>query len=230
MVNPNLKDKKFIVYKHTNKFNNKTYIGITCKENPEDRWLKGKGYSAQLLFNRAIKKYGWDGFEHEVLYRGLSNSDALEIEKELISFYKKQKLSYNMSDGYDCPPDTSVAVDIYNVNREFIGRFKSLEQASKELSVSATGLHAALTHYKGISKCKNYIVVYKGKTPNFDNIKCFGRPKVKVAQYNGNKLIKIYNSFSEASRAVGVSAGAIYNATKNFKKHKSKGFYWKTIE
>lgn len=230
MVNFTLEDKKFIVYKHTNKLNNKTYVGITCKENPEDRWLKGKGYNAQLVFSRAIKKYGWDGFEHEVLYRGLSNMDALEIEKELIQFYKKQNLSYNMSDGYDCPPDTSVAIDVYTVNKVFVGSFKSLEQASKELKVSATGLHAALTHYKGVSKCKNYIVVYKGETPNFNNVKTLGGPKVKVAQYNDDKLVKIYNSFSEASKAVGVSAGAIYNATKNFKKHKSKGFYWKTIE
>lgn len=81
-----------------------------------------------------------------------------------------------------------------------------------------------------MSKCKNYIVVYKGEIPNFNNVKDLGGPKVKVAQYNGDNLVKIHNSFSEASKAVGVSAGAIYNATKNFKKHRSKGFYWKTIE
>lgn len=225
-----LKDRKFIVYRHTNKTNNKVYVGITCQSDPNKRWRNGEGYSSQIVFYRAIKKYGWNNFKHEVLYSGLSNCDALDIEKELIAYYKNLKISYNMSDGYDYTPDTSVSIDVYNVDKTFIGNFKSIEEAAKMLKVSATGLHAALTHYKGVSKCKNYVVVYKGETPNFNNIKTKGGPKVKVAQYENDKLIKIYNSFLEAGNAVGVSAGAIYNATKNFKKSTSKGYYWKVVK
>ena len=73
----------YTVYKHTSP-SGKVYIGIT-KRKPEYRWNKGKGYRKdQLLFYRAIKKYGWGNFTHEILYTGLSEKDAKNIEISLI--------------------------------------------------------------------------------------------------------------------------------------------------
>jgi hypothetical protein len=51
----------YSVYKHTNKYNNKIYIGIT-KQNPIKRWANGKGYKINSHFRNAIEKYGWDNF------------------------------------------------------------------------------------------------------------------------------------------------------------------------
>lgn len=40
----------WIIYKHTNKINGKSYIGQTCQEATE-RWKNGKGYSkSQSVF------------------------------------------------------------------------------------------------------------------------------------------------------------------------------------
>jgi hypothetical protein len=55
------------IYKHTNRIDGKVYIGQTIQK-PEIRWGKcGVNYSGQRLFYRAILKYGWDNFDHEVL-------------------------------------------------------------------------------------------------------------------------------------------------------------------
>lgn len=90
----------YTVYKHTSP-SGKVYIGIT-KRKPEYRWNKGKGYRKdQLLFYRAIKKYGWDNFTHEILYTGLSEKDAKNIEISLIRQYKSLGMSYNITDGGD---------------------------------------------------------------------------------------------------------------------------------
>ena len=90
----------YTVYKHTSP-SGKVYIGIT-KRKPEYRWNKGKGYRKdQLLFYRAIKKYGWDNFTHEILYTGLSEKDAKNIEISLIRQYKSLGMSYNINDGGD---------------------------------------------------------------------------------------------------------------------------------
>lgn len=90
----------YTVYKHTSP-SGKVYIGIT-KRKPEYRQNKGKGYRKdQLLFYRAIKKYGWDNFTHEILYTGLSEKDAKNIEISLIRQYKSLGMSYNITDGGD---------------------------------------------------------------------------------------------------------------------------------
>ncbi|MHC1785458.1 MAG: GIY-YIG nuclease family protein [Christensenellales bacterium] len=90
----------YCVYKHTSP-NGKVYIGITCRKDPEIRWNKGYGYSNNLHFVNAIKKYGWDNFRHEVLQRDLTHDEANRIEAELISQHNSadQSFGYNVSPG-----------------------------------------------------------------------------------------------------------------------------------
>lgn len=94
-----MKETKYIVYKHTNKINGKVYIGITHYSNPNKRWCGGHGYNHSILFNRAIVKYGWDSFTHEILYTGLSKEEACNLERSLIEEYKKRGISYNIAKG-----------------------------------------------------------------------------------------------------------------------------------
>lgn len=88
------------VYVHRNKTNGKRYVGITSQK-VEYRWNYGKAYTNNKHFTSAIHKYGWDGFEHIVLFESLSKEDAKEKEKELIAQWKTQdkKYGYNITDG-----------------------------------------------------------------------------------------------------------------------------------
>lgn len=85
--------KEFCVYKHTNKENGKVYIGITCTE-PHERWRCGFGYKDNQDFFEDIVKYGWDNFDHEILYSNLTEQEALKIEDELIIKHKSYKSNY----------------------------------------------------------------------------------------------------------------------------------------
>ena len=79
--------KKWCVYMHTNKINNKKYIGITCND-ASRRWgLQGQGYRRQKHFWNAIQKYGWDNFEHEIIENNLTEDQAKIMEVELIKQY-----------------------------------------------------------------------------------------------------------------------------------------------
>ena len=80
--------KKYKVYKHTNKINGKVYIGITSYRYAKTRWSNGNGYSQQSLFWNAICKYGWDNFDHEILFDNLTQEEACQKEIELIKLYK----------------------------------------------------------------------------------------------------------------------------------------------
>lgn len=94
-------DKSWIVYKHTSP-KGKVYIGITSKS-PADRWASGFGYEHQVYFFRAIVKYGWINFTHEILYEGLTKEEAEAKEVELIAQYKSADLNfgYNIDLGGD---------------------------------------------------------------------------------------------------------------------------------
>lgn len=94
-----MSNRNYCVYCHTSP-SGKKYIGITCQR-PNRRWCGGKGYVKSPHFYRAIVKYGWDSFEHEILYSGLCQKDAREIEVKLIADYQSNnpRYGYNLSTG-----------------------------------------------------------------------------------------------------------------------------------
>ena len=90
----------YTVYCHENRTNGKLYFGIT-KTSTRRRWSKGKGYKTQHIFGKAIEKYGWDGFEHIILFTGLSEEKAKQTEIDLIREFKTQdgRYGYNITAG-----------------------------------------------------------------------------------------------------------------------------------
>ena len=93
----------FTIYMHRNKINNKVYIGQTCQA-PEKRWGKnGIGYNKSPKFWHAIQKYGWDNFEHIILFQNLTAEQADDIEQKLIILYDANgENGYNIQAGGRC--------------------------------------------------------------------------------------------------------------------------------
>lgn len=87
------------VYKHTFP-NGKIYIGVTI-QNPNERWLNGKGYHHNSYMVNAINKYGWENIKHEILFDNLTKEQAEQKEIELISLFKSNKrdFGYNIEAG-----------------------------------------------------------------------------------------------------------------------------------
>lgn len=83
----------YCIYKHTNKINNKIYIGQTCQK-PEYRWNNGEGYKGCPRFYNAIQKYGWENFSHEILVNDLTLEEANYQEEYWISFFDSANPSY----------------------------------------------------------------------------------------------------------------------------------------
>ena len=79
------KDRCYTVYMHTSP-SGKKYIGITSLK-PERRWAKGLGYSRCPYMSKAIEKYGFENFLHEILYINLTKEEAEQKEVELIAYY-----------------------------------------------------------------------------------------------------------------------------------------------
>lgn len=95
-----MKDTDYKVYIHKNKLNGKIYVGITS-QSVNQRWRNGTNYYGNEYFNRSIKKYGWDNFEHLVLFDGLTKEEAENKEIELIRHYDStnRDKGYNIENG-----------------------------------------------------------------------------------------------------------------------------------
>lgn len=93
---------KHIIYRHIFP-NGKSYIG-QCQggtiEDARKRWRRGKGYVEQPVY-RAIKKYGWDNIQHEIIAVVYTQDMADMLEKLYIQAddTTNPKRGYNISIG-----------------------------------------------------------------------------------------------------------------------------------
>ena len=92
-------DNCYTVYVHISP-SGKRYYGLTCQQ-VKKRWLNGMGYIKNEHFYRAIQKYGWDAFKHEIVAEGLTREEACALEESLIAEHHTQdyRFGYNISAG-----------------------------------------------------------------------------------------------------------------------------------
>ena len=90
------------IYCHTSP-SGKSYVGLTSDF--QKRWRNGRGYDKNFYFYRAILKYGWNSFTHEILFSGLDVDEAVFIERDLIARWNltDKKFGYNLRAGGDGP-------------------------------------------------------------------------------------------------------------------------------
>lgn len=94
----------YIIYKLTNKINNKFYIGITS-ETLNHRW---KGHCRKARFgstsniHQAMRKYDEENWNKEILFKFKTTDKkyAYSVEQEFINKYNAYEDGYNMDIGF----------------------------------------------------------------------------------------------------------------------------------
>jgi len=91
----------YTIYEHISP-SGKKYIGQTCQRLAR-RWRNGYGYVRNTYFYRAIEKYGWDNFQHNIICQCETLEEANKVESELIAQFKTNdpQYGYNISGGAD---------------------------------------------------------------------------------------------------------------------------------
>jgi hypothetical protein len=89
----------YCVYEHLFP-NGKRYIGITSTE-PETRWRCGEGYKTQKKIANAIKHFGWNNIQHNVIADNLTKEQAASLEEYLIATLDTIESGYNDAIGGD---------------------------------------------------------------------------------------------------------------------------------
>ena len=212
----------FTVYKHVNKINRKVYIGITG-QNPKKRWANGLGYKGMYFYN-AIEKYGWDNFEHVIIAENLCESQAIQMEIDLIAKYQSNIRSkgYNIEKGGRKPPKNcgnignknpkSSAVNVFDKNHNFITRYESQSLAAKALGITRNGI---TKNCKGIGfSYKGYIFEYADKDYQKPSKCPVGKhsnhytAKVNLLDNDGN-ILETFDSYLDAAEKYNCRANGI---------------------
>lgn len=202
------------VYKHTNKVNGKSYIGITSQD-VRVRWNRGWGYQYCPHFWRAIQKYGWDNFTHEILYDGLTKREAEVLEVNLIKDYRSADCRFG-----------------YNVSLGGNGVGKHSAETRKKIGDRRRGFHHAEESKRKMSES------HKGKTLSEEHI-----AKLKTAQFGSKhhraravyqlslsgEIIEYFECIADAERKTGVTNKNICKCCKKERRH-AGGYVWRYAE
>ena len=133
------------IYKITNLFNGKSYIGQAV--DIKRRWTEHKSHSFlpdhisyNYAIHRAIRKYGIESFSFEVLEE-CSESTLNEREIFWIVKFNTQQEGYNMTSGGDSTANNwDRRVEQYSLKGEYIKTFSAIRAAARETGVD----HAAI--------------------------------------------------------------------------------------
>lgn len=205
-----MEERRYIVYIHTNLENNKKYIGLTSLA-PNNRWRNGNGYCKSVYFNRAIQKYGWHNFKHEVVLQNLTKQEAEMFEIEMIKYYKTtdRKNGYNIDNGGNSSGKRSQET-IEKIRLSNIGKKRS-DETKKRISENRKGKCTGSQNY-GFGKHLS------------------AKTKEKLKNINSKKIIcietkEIFNSAKEAGDILGIDYATIGRCCrKDF--HIGAGFHW----
>lgn len=145
MLKPQNKPSKFgfygIVYKATNKVNGKVYVGLTTERLTEriKRHVKLSKSENCFYFQNAIRKYGIDGFDFEIIAECLTRDELKEKEIFYIAEYQSvnREKGYNLTNGGDgtksFTPEMRLKLSIANTGK------KHTEESKKKMSAAKKG-------------------------------------------------------------------------------------------
>ena len=196
----------YIVYQHKNKINGKIYIGITSQK-PEDRWgSQGCNYKSSPHFYSAIQKYGWDNFEHNILFTELTKEQACLKEQELIKEYNlmNREFGYNSTSGGDIFVMNEETKQ--KISQAMMGNQNNLghpcsEEKKKKISNAQKGREFTEKHKQKLSEAaKNRHV------PCSEEKKQILKEKSHKKPVYCEELDKIFESVQECGRQLGIPA------------------------
>lgn len=219
----------YLIYIHKNKINGKQYVGMTC-QSVEQRWRNGKNYKSCTAFNRAIEKYGWESFEHIILYDCLSKDDACKLESETIRRLQTQNpdYGYNICDGgvgtSGYVPDDKERkrrseMWLGEKNPNYNGKLVTQEWKEKMRQINLGSKHSE-AHKKKIGDS------LRGRHYHDDEF------RKRLSERNSHAVERedgiVFSTVTEAANSIGVSYASISNAIK--RGNRSGGYRWKYVE
>jgi group I intron endonuclease len=201
-----------LVYKISNKVNNKIYIGIT-QQDLKVRWQQHKCNSNKKSYHlyNAIKKYGFENFKIEIIFEASNKEEMFLKEIEFIKIYQSNNpiYGYNNSSGGE---SSRKGVKLTQTQKKLISDYQKSrkrnphsEDTKNKISEKSKGRDMTMLYLRSAE-------LRKGKPSH----------NVRPVVLNGEKH---YSSITIASKETGVSVSAILNNIKGLSKKTKVGIW-----
>ena len=222
----------YIVYLTINIKNRKIYVGVHQTENDEifDGYI-GNGINIyqpstnkfpKTLFQKAVKKYGFDLFQRITLFKCSTAEEAYEIESIIVNeeFLNRSDV-YNMKLGGIISPDCSKEIHRYDLNGNYLQSWKSIDLAAKELGCSPMSIS-----YAHINKTISFNSLWstdKLEILDISNYSNIPQDKIVYKYDKNGKYLSYYKNTSELAKELQTSRENVRDSIYN--KYLCKGYY-----
>ncbi|WP_430399932.1 NUMOD1 domain-containing DNA-binding protein [Flavobacterium sp.] len=216
------KNKKQIIYKATNKVNNKCYIGATIQdiESRKKDHINKANKRMGGCFQEALATYGTESFDWEQIDTASNQNELAEKERKYILKYESINNGYNQNKGggfrkfvYQCDVNTG----------QLLNSFEDLESAAKHVKGNKKSISKACLNDRRTSK--NYFWSYT-LTNDFSSKIDTRKRQIEQCKLDGS-LVSTYNSIQEASIVTKINKSSIAKCCRG-ERNKAGGFIWRT--
>jgi len=168
-----------IIYKAINTENGKVYIGKTTKTLSERiKSHKYRSNKVDTVFYRAIRKYGFDKFEWEVIKTCYTTN---ELNLEEIKYIKENVNGYNIAKGGD-GGDTISNHPRLNEIKKGVSEFHKGKELTKEHKERISEAHKGMKKPWSVENGKKMAESNKGKESKLKGTKLSEEHKEKISE------------------------------------------------
>ena len=224
-----------VIYKTTNLINNKIYIGKRIFN--KDKFFKNKYYGSGRALKEAIKKYGIENFDREIL-EGVDNDFLEEREIYWIQKYKSNNkdIGYNLTKGGNSKygrkignmsDDTkkkiseSVSKYLKDNGHPFEGKYHS-EESKEKIKNKLKGRRLTDEHIRKLAD--GHRGLKYNKPPKDLKVKIDQSIAIKQLSLCGN-FIREWTSIMEAAKELNIDRSGISRACRGVYKQ-CGGYKW----
>lgn len=244
--------QSYCIYSHVSP-SGKVYIGQS--NNYKRRWgyngehylnKKPNGEYIQRLFARAILKYGWNNFEHNIILEDITKAEADYAEKYLIKWNKLHGISYNCTDGGEGTSGVHQAIseerrkaisEFMKANHPMKGKHHTPEALEKIIAANRNRTYTKEQKEAMAERCRKLheISITEATRKKLSDYRkshpetwVGGWNKKEVHQYDLNgKYITSYSSAMEASSHIGKDISSDISSCIKGRTVSAGGYFWR---
>lgn len=222
----------YLIYKHTLTLDCEhkgwSYIGQTVQA-PSRRWRNGTSYKDQI-FGRAVEKYGWSNFSHEIL---VDNIATVEEANKLEEFYIQQFHTYVYDPecrGYNISPGgynrDNYGKSVYQLdkNKNIVQKFNSISEAARAVNTDPSRISRCCAFPDKHKYAAGYFWCYPEAYESF-SVQGFRNKQIYQLDEHKNILNK-FNSIAEAGEFLGKAKSNNISLCLSGTKQTAYGYYW----